>query len=41
MISRYEGMEILASITEGEIVESFISIVRYGLKYFDLSHQSL
>ena len=41
MISRYEGMEIFASITEREIVESFLSIVRYELKYFDLSHRSL
>ena len=37
MILRYGGMEILASITEDEIVESFLSIVRYGLKYFNLT----
>ena len=30
-------MEILASLTEDEIVESFLSIVRYGLKYFNLT----
>lgn len=29
-------MEILTSITEDEIVESFLSIVRYELKYFNL-----
>ena len=37
MISRYGGMEILASVTEDEIVDSFLSIVRYGLKYFNLT----
>ena len=37
MISRYGGREILASITEDEIVENFLSIVRYGLKYFNLT----
>ena len=37
MILRYGGMGILASITEDEIVESFLSIVRYGLKYFNLT----
>ena len=37
MISRYGGREILASITEVEIVENFLSIVRYGLKYFNLT----
>ena len=31
MISRYGGIEILASITEDEIVESFLSIVRMDL----------
>ena len=31
MISRYGDMEILTSITEDEIVESFLSTVRYGL----------
>ena len=30
-------MEILTSITEDETVESFLSIVRYGLKYFNLT----
>ena len=35
MISRYGGIEILASITEVEIVESFLSIVRDGRKYFN------
>ena len=29
-------MEILASMTDDEIVESFLSIVMYGLKYFNL-----
>ena len=37
MISRYGGMEILASITEDEIVESFLSILKYGIKYFNLT----
>ena len=37
MISRYGGMEILASITGDEIVESFLSIVRYGFKHFNLT----
>ena len=37
MISRYRGMEIIASITEDEIVESFLSIVMYGLIYFNLT----
>ena len=30
-------MEILASITEDEIAESFLSIVRYGLQNFNLT----
>ena len=30
-------MEILTSITEDEIVESLLSIVRYGLKYLNLN----
>ena len=29
-------MEILAPITEDEITESFLAIVRYGLKYFKM-----
>ena len=37
MISRYGGRAILASITEDEIVENFLSIVRYGLKYFNFN----
>ena len=37
MISLYGDMETLASITEDEIVESLLSIVRYGLKYFNLT----
>ena len=37
MISRYGGMEILASITEDEIVENFLSILRYGLQNFNLT----
>ena len=37
MISRYGGIEILASVTEDEIVDSFLSIVRYRLKYFNLT----
>ena len=36
-ILHYEGMEILTSITEDEIAEGFLSIVRYGLKYFNLT----
>ena len=35
--SRYGEMEILASITEDEIFESFLSIVWYELKYFKLT----
>ena len=30
-------MEILASITEDEIAESFLSILRYGLQNFNLT----
>ena len=30
-------MEILASTTENEIVERFLSIVKYGFIYFNLS----
>ena len=37
MISPYGVMEILASITEYEIVESYLTIVRYELKYFNLT----
>ena len=37
MISHYRGMEILASVTEDEIAESFLSIVWHGLKYFNLT----
>ena len=37
IISCYEGMEILASITENEIVERFLSIVKYGFICFNLS----
>ena len=29
-------MEILAPITEDEVSEGFLSIVRYGLKYFKM-----
>ena len=37
MILHYGEMEILASSTEDEIIESFLLIVRYGLKYFNLT----
>ena len=37
MILHYGEREILASSTEDEIIESFLSIVRYGLKYFNLT----
>ena len=37
MISCYGRMKIVASITEDEIVESFLSIVMYGLKYLSLT----
>ena len=37
MILRYGRMEILASITEDEMVEGFLSIVRYGHRYFNLN----
>ena len=37
VISHYGEMEIFASITEDEIVESFLLIVRYGLKYSNLT----
>ena len=36
MFNRYHEMEILAPITEDEITESFLAIVRYGLKYFKM-----
>ena len=36
-ILRYGGIETLVSITEDEIVESFLLIVRYWLKYFKLN----
>ena len=35
MILHDGEMEILASTTEDEIVESFLLIVRYGLKHFN------
>ena len=37
MISHYGVMEILSSITEDEIVESFSSIARHGLRFFNLT----
>ena len=37
MILCYGRMEILASLTEDEVVESFLSIVRCRLKYFNLT----
>ena len=33
---RYRGMEILASFTEDQVVDSFLAIVRYGLKYYNM-----
>ena len=37
MILCYGRMEILASLTEDEVVESFLSSVRCGLTYFNLN----
>ena len=36
MFNRYQELEILAPITEDGITESFLSIVRSGLKYFKM-----
>ena len=37
MILLYDRMEILTLLTEDEVVESFLSIVMCGLKYFNLT----
>ena len=36
MFNQYQELEILAPITEDGITENFLSIVRYGLKYFKM-----
>lgn len=38
LFARFRDMEILAPFTEDQVVDSFLAIVRYGLKYFSIQN---